>query len=247
MTKIFAHRGASGHYPENTMIAFEKGIEDGADGIELDVQLTKDGRIAVIHDERLDRTTSLKGFVKDTVYDVLKTANADAGHHQTVGDVRVPLLEDVLSWAEKKDFLINIELKNSVIRYEGMEEKVLEAVKRFKIEERTILSAFNHESLALCGRLAPHIERAVLTSDVLYQADQYVKSIPAAGYHPKLHSPAVTDEVLHQMRNSSIKVRPFTVNRPDDMEHLMKMGADGIFTDFPERAAAIAKKLNRRN
>lgn len=176
------------------MIAFEKGIENGADGIELDVQLTKDGHIVVIHDERLDRTTSLKGFVKDTRYDVLKTADAVAGHQQTVGDGRCRRLK-TCSRGRKKDFLINIELKNSVIRYEGMEEKVLETVKRFKIEERTILSAFNHESLALCGRLAPHIERAVLTSDVLYQADQYVKSIPALGYHPKPHSPAVTDEV----------------------------------------------------
>ncbi|MCY9029949.1 glycerophosphodiester phosphodiesterase [Bacillus inaquosorum] len=241
MTKIFAHRGASGQFPENTMLAFEKGIEAGADGIELDVQLTKDGRIVVIHDERLDRTTSLKGFVKDTAYDVIKTANAAANHNQMDNDIKVPLLEDVLSWAEKKNFLINIELKNSVIRYEGMEEKVLEAVKRFNIEERVILSTFNHESLALCARLAPHIERAALTSDVLYQADRYITSIPASGYHPKLNSPATADKVLKKMRNSSIKVRPYTVNRPEDMKRLFEAGADGIFTDFPAKALALLK------
>lgn len=241
MTKIFAHRGASGQFPENTMLAFEKGIEAGADGIELDVQLTKDGRIVVIHDERLDRTTSLKGFVKDTAYDVIKTANAAANHNQTYSDIKVPLLEDVLSWAEKKNFLINIELKNSVIRYEGLEEKVLEAVKRFNIEERIILSTFNHESLALCARLAPHIERAALTSDVLYQADRYITSIPASGYHPKLNSPGASDEVLKKMRNSSIEVRPYTVNRPEDMKRLFEAGADGIFTDFPAKALALLK------
>ncbi|MCY8136724.1 glycerophosphodiester phosphodiesterase [Bacillus inaquosorum] len=241
MTKIFAHRGASGQFPENTMLAFEKGIEAGADGIELDVQLTKDGRIVVIHDERLDRTTSLKGFVKDTAYDVIKTANAAANHNQMDNDIKVPLLEDVLSWAEKKNFLINIELKNSVIRYEGMEEKVLKAVKRFNIEERIILSTFNHESLALCARLAPHIERAALTSDVLYQADRYITSIPASGYHPKLNSPATADKVMKKMRNSSIKVRPYTVNRPEDMKRLFEAGADGIFTDFPAKALALLK------
>ncbi|MCY8173939.1 glycerophosphodiester phosphodiesterase [Bacillus inaquosorum] len=241
MTKIFAHRGASGQFPENTMLAFEKGIEAGADGIELDVQLTKDGRIVVIHDERLDRTTSLKGFVKDTAYDVIKTANAAANHNQMDNDIKVPLLEDVLSWAEKKNFLINIELKNSVIRYEGMEEKVLKAVKRFNIEERIILSTFNHESLALCARLASHIERAALTSDVLYQADRYITSIPASGYHPKLNSPATADKVLKKMRNSSIKVRPYTVNRPEDMKRLFEAGADGIFTDFPAKALALLK------
>ncbi|MGG1241507.1 glycerophosphodiester phosphodiesterase [Bacillus cabrialesii] len=242
MTKIFAHRGASGQYPENTMLSFEKGIEAGADGIEFDVQLAKDGRIVVIHDERLDRTTSLKGFVKDTAYDVIKTANAAANHDQTYSDTKVPLLEDVLSWAEKKNFLLNIELKNSVIRYEGMEEKVLEAVKRFNLEERVILSTFNHESLALCARLAPHIERAALTSDVLYQADRYITSIPASGYHPRLNSPGTADEVLKKMRNSSIKVRPYTVNRPEDIKRLIEAGADGIFTDFPAKAAAIVKK-----
>ncbi len=84
------------------MLAFEKGIEAGADGIELDVQLTKDGRIVVIHDERLDRTTSLKGFVKDTAYDVIKTANAARNHNQMDNDIKVPPLEDVLSWAEKE-------------------------------------------------------------------------------------------------------------------------------------------------
>ncbi|MBY4604517.1 glycerophosphodiester phosphodiesterase [Bacillus sp. SPARC3] len=241
MTKIFAHRGASGQFPENTMLAFEKGIEAGADGIELDVQLTKDGRIVVIHDERLDGTTSLKGFVKDTAYDIIKTANAAANHNQTYSDIKVPLLEDVLSWAEKKNFLINIELKNSVIRYEGLEEKVLEAVKRFNIEERIILSTFNHESLALCARLAPHIERAALTSDVLYQADRYITSIPASGYHPKLNSPGASDEVLKKMRNSSIEVRPYTVNRPEDMKRLFEAGADGIFTDFPAKALALLK------
>ncbi|MED4645970.1 glycerophosphodiester phosphodiesterase [Bacillus inaquosorum] len=241
MTKIFAHRGASGQFPENTMLAFEKGIEAGAHGIELDVQLTKDGRIVVIHDERLDRTTSLKGFVKDTAYDVIKTANAAANHNQMDNDIKVPLLEDVLSWAEKKNFLINIELKNSVIRYEGMEEKVLKAVKRFNIEERIILSTFNHESLALCARLAPHIERAALTSDVLYQADRYITSIPASGYHPKLNSPGAADKVMKKMRNSSIKVRPYTVNRPEDMKHLIDAGADGIFTDFPAKALELLK------
>ncbi len=167
MTKIFAHRGASGHFPENTMLAFEKAIEAGADGIELDVQLTKDGRIVVIHDEKLNRTTTAAGFVKDTAYDVIRSATASANRKEEYGDVKVPLLSDVLSWAEKADFLINIELKNSVFRYEGMEEKVLEQIKRFGIEERIILSSFNHESLALCSRLAPEIERGGLTLDVL--------------------------------------------------------------------------------
>ncbi|WFE12801.1 glycerophosphodiester phosphodiesterase [Bacillus atrophaeus] len=240
MTKIFAHRGASGHFPENTMLAFEKAIEAGADGIELDVQLTKDGRIVVIHDEKLNRTTTAAGFVKDTAYDVIRSATASANRKEEYGDVKVPLLSDVLSWAEKADFLINIELKNSVFRYEGMEEKVLEQIKRFGIEERIILSSFNHESLALCSRLAPEIERAVLTLDVLYKPEQYVNAIPASGYHPKLHTPAVNDEIIENLKAGHIAFRPFTVNHADDMKWMIEAGAEGIFTDFPEKAVSIA-------
>ncbi|ASB66060.1 Glycerophosphodiester phosphodiesterase [Bacillus velezensis] len=107
------------------MPAFKKAIEDGADGIELDVQMTKDGRIVVIHDETLDRTTSLKGFVKDTAYDKIRTADAAGKWKDAFKGVRIPLLSDVLRFAERADFLINIELKNSVFRYEGMEEEVI--------------------------------------------------------------------------------------------------------------------------
>lgn len=80
-----------------------------------------------------------------------------------------------------------------------------------------------------------------MTSDVLYQADQYITSIPASGYHPKLNSPGTADEVLKKMRNSSIKVRPYTVNRPEDLKRLFEVGADGIFTDFPAKALALLK------
>lgn len=150
MTNIFAHRGASGDCPENTMPAFKKAIEDGADGIELDVQMTKDGRIVVIHDETLDRTTSLKGFVKDTAYDKIRTADAAGKWKDAFKGVRIPLLSDVLRFAERADFLINIELKNSVFRYEGMEEEVIKKVRYYGLEKRVIFSSFNHESLAVC-------------------------------------------------------------------------------------------------
>lgn len=90
MTKIFAHRGFKGNYPENTMIAFEHALHSGADGIELDVQLTKDGRLAVIHDEKLNRTTNMKGLVKDYTYEELK--RGDASHSFYEETVRSPFL-----------------------------------------------------------------------------------------------------------------------------------------------------------
>lgn len=242
MTNIFAHRGASGDCPENTMPAFKKAIEDGADGIELDVQMTKDGRIVVIHDETLDRTTSLKGFVKDTAYDKIRTADAAGKWKDAFKGVRIPLLSDVLRFAERADFLINIELKNSVFRYEGMEEEVIKKVRYYGLEKRVIFSSFNHESLAVCHALAPEIERAVLTMDVLYRPERYLAAIPASGYHPKLGTPAVSAEVITHLAKHQAALRPFTVNRPEDMKRLMKAGIDAIFTDYPKLAVSIKEE-----
>ena len=120
MTKIFAHRGASGTFPENTMEAFKQAAAIGADGIELDVQMAKDGRLVVIHDEKLDRTTSLKGYVKDLTYAEIKRGDASHRFSEKTGSVPVPTLEEVFEWAADAEFLLNVELKNSIIRYEGM-------------------------------------------------------------------------------------------------------------------------------
>jgi glycerophosphoryl diester phosphodiesterase len=102
----------------------------GADGIELDVQMAKDGRLVVIHDEKLDRTTSLKGYVKDLTYKEIKRGDASHRFSEKTGSVPVPTLEEVFEWAADAEFLLNVELKNSIIRYEGMEEKVRRCLKR---------------------------------------------------------------------------------------------------------------------
>ncbi len=196
----------------------------------------------VIHDETLDRTTSLKGFVKDTAYDKIRTADAAGKWKDSFKGVRIPLLSDVLRFAERADFLINIELKNSVFRYEGMEEEVIKKVRYYGLEKRVIFSSFNHESLAVCHALAPEIERAVLTMDVLYRPERYLAAIPASGYHPKLGTPAVSAEVITHLAKHQAALRPFTVNRPEDMKRLMKAGIDAIFTDYPKLAVSIKEE-----
>ncbi|KJD52754.1 hypothetical protein UZ38_36085, partial [Bacillus amyloliquefaciens] len=139
MTKIFAHRGASGTFPENTMAAFKQAAAIGADGIELDVQMAKDGRLVVIHDEKLDRTTSLKGYVKDLTYKEIKRGDASHRFSEKIGSVPVPTLEEVFEWAADAEFLLNVELKNSIIRYEGMEEKVMSMIEAYGLQDRIIL------------------------------------------------------------------------------------------------------------
>lgn len=243
MTNIFAHRGFKGIYPENTMIAFEHALHSGADGIELDVQLTKDGRLAVIHDEKLNRTTNLKGLVKDHTYGELKAGDASHSFYEETGAVSIPILEEVLELVAPSSFIINIELKNSIYRYPGIEEKVKEQIEHFQIEDRVLVSSFHHGSLALFHKLMPHIELAVLTMDVIHQPEMYLKTIPARGYHPNIKGAGVTKEVVSALHEANQVIRPFTVNSEKQMQKMFSLGVDGIFTDFPDRAVKIREEM----
>ena len=118
--KVMAHRGDSGKYPENTMLAFEKAAEAGADAIELDVQLTRDGEVVVIHDERIDRTTDGTGFVKDYTYKELAQFNAAKLHPQTAEFQRIPAFDEYCAWAKQAGIETNIEIKTGVYYYEDM-------------------------------------------------------------------------------------------------------------------------------
>ena len=112
-----AHRGYSGKYPENTMLAFEEAAKTGADGIELDVQLTKDGQVVVIHDERIDRTTDGSGWVKDYTYEELKKFNAARVKGDQFGFQPIPSFEEYCAWAKNQSLFTNVELKTSIIYY----------------------------------------------------------------------------------------------------------------------------------
>lgn len=141
--KIWAHRGASAHAPENTLPAFELAYLSGADGIELDVQLSKDGVPVVIHDERIDRVSNGTGYVCNYTLEELKGFNVNQ-YFPEYGNVAIPTLAEVYDLVRDMDMVINLELKNSVIFYEGLEEKVLRLAAEKGLEERMIYSSFNH-------------------------------------------------------------------------------------------------------
>ncbi len=162
----WAHRGLSYLYPENTLEAFKQAFAYDISGIELDVQLSKDDQLVVIHDETLNRTTDMQGYVKDYTLQELKQALI-----RYQGKIyRIPTLAEVFSLLRneliEKETYINIELKNSVIPYTGMEKKVLALVKAYELEDRIIYSSFNHDSLHLLKVLDPKAHVAVLADDV---------------------------------------------------------------------------------
>ena len=185
MTLIIAHRGSAGTHPENTMEAFYEAERVKADGIELDVQLTRDGEIVVIHDETVDRTTNGKGFVKDYTFKDIQKLQANYKYKSKLFKKnRVPSLREVFQWMKGNELLCNIELKNSIMDYPGMEEKVIELIREFGFQDRIIISSFNHYSIVACYRLEPEVEIAPLYSSGLFMPWIYAQSLRAGGYIP---------------------------------------------------------------
>lgn len=167
--KIWAHRGCSQCYPENTITAFEKAMEiPGLAGIELDIQLTRDGEMVVIHDERVERTTDGIGFVRDFTLSELKTLHIRTGKTEPE---YIPTMKEVLELTKpqlQKGMRINIELKNSVYYYEGMEEKIVKMVHDYGVQDSIVYSSFYHNSLMKVHELDPKAEVGTLSGKASY-------------------------------------------------------------------------------
>ncbi len=167
--KIWAHRGCSQRYPENTLLAFEKAMQiKGLTGIELDIQLTKDNHMVVIHDEKVDRTTNGCGNVRDFTLEEIRRLKCRKKQ-------QIPTIEetlDLLEPAMRDGLLLNIELKNGVYRYEGMEEMITELIGQRSLEEYVIYSTFYAHSAKRLRELVPDAEIGILDrrlSDCLYK------------------------------------------------------------------------------
>ena len=190
--KILAHRGASAYAPENTLEAFRLAMEQGADGIELDVQMTKDGELVVIHDETIDRVSNGNGAVRDYTLEELKQFSV-SNHFEQYPDVKIPTLREVLELVKPGTMEINIELKTGIYWYPQIEQKVLELVKEEGMEERIIYSSFNHYSVQKIRELSPEAETAYLIGDVMLDVADYTRNTGIKGLHPALFHVKMAD------------------------------------------------------
>lgn len=222
MVMIFnmAHRGASGHEPENTMGAFERAIELGCDGIETDVQLSKDGIPILIHDETVDRTTTNSGFVKDFTCSELR-------------DMGIPSLEQLMILAKLNHIVLNLELKNGIVLYKELEEKVIDIIKKYRMEQSVILSSFNHQSMVKCKKIEASIMTGLLYIENLVQPEKYCKYVGADALHP--HYRTVNKEMVEAAHERYMKVNVYTVNEEEDIQNMVEVGADMIISNYPDR------------
>lgn len=239
-TLIFAHRGSKGTHPENTLEAFAEAIRIGVEGIELDVHLTKDGELAVIHDETVDRTTNGTGYVRDMTMAELKNLDAGSWFSGEFCQSVIPTLAEVLSLLKDTDILLNVEIKSDIIPYEGIEEKVLQALERYSYKNKAIISSFNHYSVKKVHDLDPEIETAILFMEVLYAPWEYARSLGASALH--VYLPVAYTEMSREAKSNNFPVRVFTVNDKVQIKQLIELEVDTIMTDYPEKALQIRNK-----
>lgn len=232
----FAHRGFKGKYPENTMLAFKKAVEIGADGIEFDVHLSKDGELVIIHDETLERTTDGKSLVCEKTLEDLKKLNASKLYTDCEIQ-RIPTLREYFEFAKDKEIITNIELKNSIIDYEGIEEKVYRLIEEFGLAEKIIISSFNHESLVRFKNIDPNIKCGVLESSRLYKPWEYVKNLGCEYYHPMNF--VVDDELVKKCKDYNIGLNIWFGQSEFDYSLYVKDGVTSLITDYPDRVREI--------
>lgn len=239
MVQIFAHRGFSGYYPENTMLAFKKVAEETvADGIELDIQLTKDGEIVIMHDEMLDRTTNGSGWLKDHTLEELKMLSVGVNVKGFFPRQTIPTLREYFTWLKTTKLITNIELKTSYFEYEGIEEKLIAMVKEFGLEDQIWYSSFNHYTVARIKKLMPEAKCGLLTDTWLMNIGEYADSQGAASVNARTYFCA-KEGVAADLHAHNIALQAWTPNDAEMMQELVDAGVDVLITNYPDIAAKV--------
>jgi glycerophosphoryl diester phosphodiesterase len=235
--KKIAHRGASGLYPENTRLAFLKAIEAGADLIELDCQLSRDGHVVVFHDEHLRRTAGVRGALRSKTLEQLKALDIGRWRKASFRGERILTLEEALeTLAGRVDLCL--EIKNYPNSLPGIELKILFALSHYDYLDRTIVSSFDYSSLARVRELAPDIAIGVLCSAALRRdAVENARRLTAASLHVQ-KSVAKRDFLLRAWEEG-LDVFVWTLNDLREIEEFVSMGVQGVISDYPERLAKL--------
>ena len=243
MRGILAHRGFSSRYPENTMPAFRAALDSGAEGLEFDVQLTRDGIPVVIHDESLNRTGNVDKAVEDCTLKELRLVDVSYRYRGAMDPVPVPTLEEYFDLVRNRQFVTDIELKTGIREYPGIEEKVIEMVRAFGLSDRVLFSSFNHYTMLRCKNLAPEIPCGLLYDCRIAYPHRYVKALGLDYLHP-WHVLLTSEELAAQEGSEGVINNPWTVDDPDRMKTLLSSPAVGyLITNCPDRALEVRSSL----
>ena len=234
-TLIFAHRGASGSAPENTLEAFELAARMGAHGVELDVHICRTGELVVAHDETVDRVTDGTGLISRLSLKELKSLSVNHAHAE-YRNARIPMLSEVFQLLRNTGLSVNIELKNSIIDYPDLERKVLEAVGRDFDPDRVLFSSFNHFSMLRMKKLNPSARCGLLYEAVLVRPWEYAKQLGMDAIHPHFSEVLLSAGGCASAHAEGIQVNTWTVNSQDAIDAVLRKGADILITNEPDQA-----------
>jgi glycerophosphoryl diester phosphodiesterase len=229
MPIVIAHRGASGTCPENTLAAFRRAAAVGAPMIELDVQLTRDGEVVVLHDDTLERTTTGSGPVRQRTLAELRGLDAGSWFDASFRGERVPTLAEVL---DAFPLAVNVELKAA--GGDGLEARTLAVVEAAGALERVVFSSFAFAALERLRACSVRAALAVLWEHApIPEAVRRAERVAARALH--LRKETATPEAIAIAAAAGLPVRAWTVNAPGEFNRLAAAGVDGVFTDYPER------------
>lgn len=231
-TLVFGHRGASAYAPMNTLEAFQLAVELGADGVELDVHRSADGRLVIVHDFTVDGSTNGTGKVAEMTLAQLKELDAGSWKDAKFTGAKVPTLDEVFEAVGQKLF-INVEIKSMTVETDGVEKLVAELIEQYNMADRVVVSSFNPLAIQRFKAYAPHVAIGYLTADdVPAEITAYAEGMTYEAYHP--YEKSITPELVQEMDAKGVIVNTWTVNDPVRAVELAQMGVSVIITDKPD-------------
>ena len=240
-TLIFAHRGASGYEPDNTMEAFELAHKMGADGIELDVRLTSDGQVVIFHDNTLDRVTNMRGTIPE--YTLAELKAMDVGYSFLGGkrtNYRIATLDEVYDFIAPLDMIVNVEIKEKTPE---IIKVCADIAKRHNMGEKIIYSCFNHYQIRRVKEEIPNAFIAPLHAFNLLDPWDYCLKIGAKATHPDKEVIKQIPDFVENCHKKGIRVHAWTVDDPEDIQLLLDNGVDVIMTNYPDVALCLRDNI----
>ncbi len=242
--QIYAHRGASGTAPENTLAAFIQAVQFNADGVEVDIQLSRDGHPVICHDHTIDRTSNGQGRIADLTLSELRRYDFGSWFGEQYREQKILTLTEFMTWFSATGLLLNIEIKNGPVIYQEIEEKTVAILRRFGAIDRTIVSSFFHPSLVLLKQLEPAIKTGALFECRPVDPLQFIASTGADYLHPCWQS--LDENWCPAAIAAGIKLHAYTIDTAKEYQFASTCGVSAIFTNFPGRLRKISSPAGLR-
>ena len=239
-TLVWAHRGASAYAPENTLEAFQLAIDMHAEGIELDVHLSRDGELMVGHDETVDRCSNGIGMIKNMTVAQLKELDFGV-HFPAYAGAKMPTLEEVYKLMKPTGMMINVEIKSLPNIYEGIEKKLDDLATAMGMQDQIIYSSFDHYTLVEMRRLNPKVPLGILYFHAEYEPWKYAASIGVNALHPVYFS--LLRPIVAGCEAAGITIHPWTVDKEDHLKWMYELGVEAVITNKPDLALKVRQQV----